>query len=159
MSIVPLLSLAALAGAVWFGVRAARKTPLPPASESGSADAEKLRPLKTMTHIAYGLYAAALLFPVTAIAALILGYIKRGEAHGTWLESHFAWQIRTFWFMLLWVVVGMAAFFILIGWLVLVVAGIWFIYRVVFGWVSLNDGRPMPMKGGATTETTIGQQG
>jgi uncharacterized membrane protein len=61
--------------------------------------------------------------------------------------------------MLLWVVVGMAAFFILIGWLVFVAAGIWFIYRVVFGWVSLNDGRPMPMKGGATTETTIGQQG
>ncbi|MCL6556269.1 MAG: hypothetical protein K6T56_07915 [Burkholderiales bacterium] len=117
-----------------------------PASESGSADAEKLRPLKTMTHIAYGLYAAALLFPVTAIAALILDYIKRDEARGTWLESHFAWQIRTFWFMLLWVVVGMAAFFILIGWLVLVAAGIWFIYRVVFGWVSLNDGRPMPMK-------------
>ena len=51
MGIVPLLGLAALAGAVWFGVRAARKTPLLPASESGSADAEKLRPLKTMTHI------------------------------------------------------------------------------------------------------------
>jgi hypothetical protein len=91
MSIFPLL-----------GVRAARKTPLPPASESGSADAEKLRPLKTMTHIAYGLYAAARLFPVTVIAALILGYIKRDEARGTWLESRFAWPTRTFWFMLPW---------------------------------------------------------
>ena len=52
MGIVPLLGLVALAGAARFGVRAARTTPLPPASESGSADAEKLRPLKTMTHIA-----------------------------------------------------------------------------------------------------------
>jgi hypothetical protein len=102
MGIVPLLGLAALAGAVWFGVRAARKTPQPPASESGLADAEKLRLLKTMTHIAYGLYAAALLFPVTAIAALILDYIKRDEARGTWLESHFAsllsktaWRIQS----------------------------------------------------------------
>ncbi len=57
----------------------------------------------------YALYAASLFIGVTAIVAIVLNYIKREEAQGTWLESHFIWQIRTFWWSLLWLVVGWIA--------------------------------------------------
>ena len=75
--------------------------------------------------------------------------MKRGEVRGTWLESHFRWQIRTFWFGLLWVslcvlfVVVTLGIGILIAWLPLAIVGLWFIYRIVRGWMALNDGRPM----------------
>ena len=91
----------------------------------------------------------AFLFGWPSIIAVILNYVNRGEARGTWLESHFRWQIRTFWFGLLWVVlcglfivltlgVGM-----LIAWLPLGVVGLWFIYRIARGWLRLVDRRPM----------------
>jgi uncharacterized membrane protein len=84
-----------------------------------------------------------------SIIAVILNYVKRGEARGTWLESHFRWQIRTFWFGLLWV--SLCFFFILItlgvgvliAWLPLAIVGIWFVYRVVRGWLALRDHRPI----------------
>ena len=84
-----------------------------------------------------------------SIIAVILNYVKRSEARGTWLESHFRWQIRTFWFGLLWValclvfVVVTLGIGILIAWLPLGVVGLWFIYRVVRGWLRLKDRRPM----------------
>ena len=83
-----------------------------------------------------------------SIIAVILNYVKRGEVRGTWLESHFRWQIRTFWFGLLWVglcvlfVIGTLGLGILIAWLPLAVIGVWFIYRIVRGWMALTDGRP-----------------
>lgn len=146
MVLIPLLGLAVIAVAVWYGVRAAHRAPLLPVSPTEGWDAQKLDALKKMAHIGYGLHALALVVPVTAIAALILAYLKRSEALGSWLESHFTWQIRTFWFALLWSAIGMATFFVLIGWLIFLATGIWFIYRVVRGWVSLHDGRPLPMK-------------
>jgi uncharacterized membrane protein len=84
-----------------------------------------------------------------SIIAVILNYVKRDEARGTWLESHFRWQIRTFWFGLLWV--SICALFIImtlgigiiIAWLPLTFITIWFIYRVVRGWLALRDRRPM----------------
>ena len=84
-----------------------------------------------------------------SIIAVILNYVKRSEVRGTWLESHFRWQIRTFWYGLLWV--GLCVLFvvmtlgigILIAWLPLAVVGIWFIYRVVRGWLALREGRSM----------------
>ena len=84
-----------------------------------------------------------------SIIAVILNYVKRNEARGTWLESHFGWQIRTFWFGLLWIalcicfIVITLGIGILIAWLPMAVVGIWFIYRVVRGWMALSDGRPM----------------
>src|SRR5215213_6443535 len=86
-----------------------------------------------------------------SIIAVILNYVKRSEVRGTWLESHFRWQIRTFWFGLLWV--GLCVFFILItfgvgiliAWIPLVIVGVWFVYRVARGWLALRDGRPMYM--------------
>jgi uncharacterized membrane protein len=93
----------------------------------------------------------AFLFGWPSIIAVIINYVKRGEARGTWLESHFRWQIRTFWFALLWaVVVGLVSALlvaVVIGfatWVVGVIAlGIWAIYRIARGWLRLNDGKPM----------------
>src|SRR5688500_17168686 len=84
-----------------------------------------------------------------SIIAVIFNYIKRGEVAGTWLESHFRWQIRTFWFGVLWV--GLCGLFVLltlgigliIAWLPLGIVRLWFIYRLARGWMALQDGRPM----------------
>ena len=84
-----------------------------------------------------------------SIIAVILNYVKRSEARGTWLESHFRWQIRTFWYGLLWVslcllfVVLTFGLGILIAWLPIGLVGLWFIYRIVRGWMALSDRRPM----------------
>jgi uncharacterized membrane protein len=115
------------------------------------------------TQLIYGLHAFSLLTGILgaatvvgafltgwpSIIAVILNYVKRGDVRGTWLESHFRWQIRTFWFGLLWVslcllfVVLTLGIGILIAWLPLVLVGLWFIYRIVRGWMALNDRRPM----------------
>jgi uncharacterized membrane protein len=85
-----------------------------------------------------------------SIVAVILNYIKRGDVRGTWLESHFRWQIRTFWFGLLWVLLCVAfvvftlGIGIIIAWLPLLLVGLWFVYRIGRGWLALRDGRPMP---------------
>jgi len=84
-----------------------------------------------------------------SIIAVILNYVNRSDARGTWLESHFRWQIRTFWFGLLWMslcgafIVLTLGLGLLVAWLPMIVVGLWFIYRVVRGWIALNDGRPM----------------
>jgi len=84
-----------------------------------------------------------------SVIAVILNYVKRSDVHGTWLESHFRWQIRTFWFGLLWValclffIVGTLGIGIIIAWLPLAFVSLWFIYRTLRGWLRLRDGRPM----------------
>ena len=84
-----------------------------------------------------------------SIIAVILNYVKQGEARGTWLESHFRWQIRTFWYGLLWVLLCGAFVLLTLGlgifivWVPLGIVTVWFVYRVVRGWLALNDGRPM----------------
>jgi uncharacterized membrane protein len=84
-----------------------------------------------------------------SIIAVILNYVKRGDVNGSWLESHFKWQIRTFWFGLLWICVCGAFILmtfgigLLIAWLPIGIVALWFIYRIVKGWVRLRDGRPM----------------
>jgi uncharacterized membrane protein len=117
--------------------------------------------LVTVTHLTYGLHALGLalgafgaasvvgsfLFGWPSIIAVILNYVKRGEARGTWLESHFTWQIRTFWFAMLWslvvLAVGAPLTLVLVGFAVwavgLFLLGIWAIYRVTRGWLALRD--------------------
>ena len=91
----------------------------------------------------------AFLFGWPSIVAVILNYVKRSQARGTWLESHFRWQIRTFWFGALWVVLcGLFVVFTLglglfLVWLPLGIVALWFIYRVVRGWMALNNRRQM----------------
>jgi uncharacterized membrane protein len=121
--------------------------------------------LVTVTHVTYALHAlglaigafgastvvGAFIFGWPSIIAVIINYVKRGDARGTWLESHFTWQIRTFWFALMWAclifLLGALLVFVLVGfaiWAVgLFVLGIWAIYRIVTGWMRLRDRRPI----------------
>src|SRR3954465_6724490 len=118
--------------------------------------------LVTLAHVIYGLPAfcavSGLLSPamiVTAfltgwpsIIAVILNYVKRSEVRGTWLDSHFSWQIRTFWFAALWLGIGPVLFVTLVGIPVAVVlwfaTGIWVLYRIIRGWLALTSQRPVP---------------
>jgi uncharacterized membrane protein len=74
---------------------------------------------------------------------VIINYIKREDARGTVYESHFDWQIRTFWWGLLWAVLGVLLAVVLVGFVVMFVAWIWMIYRVIKGWLKLIEGKPV----------------
>lgn len=99
--------------------------------------------LKTLTMVVYALQAVGFLVAITWIVAVVINYVKLDEATGTWLESHFRWQIRTFWWGLLWGAIGVITFLIFIGWLILFADAVWIIYRIVKGWLYLNDGKPI----------------
>ena len=107
-------------------------------------DAGRTESLKTLATVVYALQAAGFFVGITWIVAVVINYVKQEEVAGTWLESHFRWQIRTFWWGLLWGVVGGALLLVLVGYLVLVADAVWIIYRIVKGWLNLNDGKPMP---------------
>jgi uncharacterized membrane protein len=113
-----------------------------PDNGQGQADPQSLKNIATAV---YALQAVSFLLGVTYFVAIILDYVKLDDARGTWLESHFRWQIRTFWFSLLWFALGGLTFLIGVGYLVLFANGLWMIYRIVKGWLNLNDGRPMPV--------------
>jgi len=108
-----------------------------------AASTESEKSAKTLTTIIYALYAASFLVGITAIVAIVMNYVKKEDVAGTFLESHFRWQIRTFWFGLLWGVLGAITMLIIVGWFVLTANGIWIIYRIVKGWLRLNDNKPM----------------
>ena len=121
----------------------------------------------TVTHIVYALHTVSILIGLTtgasiagafifswpSILAVILNYVFRGDAEGTYVESHFAWQIRTFWMAALWLVlmfiiggvlmfVGLGIFVFVIGFLVL---GVWVAYRIVYGWLKLGRHEGLPL--------------
>jgi len=119
--------------------------------------------LVTWTQVIYALHALSLAIGILgaasvvgafligwpSIVAVILNYVKRSDVRGTWLESHFRWQIRTFWFGALWVALcGLFVVFTLglglfVVWVPLGIVALWFIYRVARGWMALNNRRPM----------------
>ncbi len=125
------------------------------------------RDLQRILHVCYGLHALGLalgafgaasvvgsfLFGWPSIIAVILTYVKRGEARGTWLESHFSWQIRTFWFAALWaLVVALVSgplMLVIVGfgtWVLgMMVLGAWAVYRIGRGWLRLNNNQPAPI--------------
>ncbi len=96
-----------------------------------------------ITALIYALYAASFLVGITAIAAIMMNYIKREDVVGTYLESHFRWQIRTFWFAMMYSSIGVILLLILIGWPILIATGFWVIYRITKGWLRLFDRRAM----------------
>ena len=106
-------------------------------------DEAKIKSLRTLTQVVYVLYALSYFTGITAIVGIIINYIKKEEVAGTWLESHFRWQMRTFWFGLLWAVIGALTAVILVGFAVLFANFCWIIYRIVKGWLNLNDDKPM----------------
>ncbi|HWH47528.1 MAG TPA: hypothetical protein VN664_06995 [Burkholderiales bacterium] len=117
--------------------------------------------LVTTTHIIYGLHALGILigltsaitvvgafvFGIPSIIAVIINYVNQANARGTFLESHFRWQIRTFWFAFMWILIGLVLFLTILGipiaWVIFVGAGIWVIYRIARGWLTLQDSKPM----------------
>ncbi len=130
--------------------------PIPTPNQPG------VRPsLVQLTHIIYGLHAIAVgvgitsaatvaggfVFGLPSLIAVFINYLKRGDVKGTWLESHFRWQIRTFWFTALWLVVYGLLIITLIGipiaWILIALLGLWVAYRVIRGWVALADARPV----------------
>ena len=135
--------------------------PLPSASANPSDS------LVTTAHVVYALHTlglvigafgtasviGAFLFGWPSIIAVIINYVKRSEVRGTWLDSHFSWQIRTFWWALLWAlviaVVGTLFAIVLVGiaiWIIGFFAlGLWAIYRIARGWLRLKDRQPMPL--------------
>jgi uncharacterized membrane protein len=97
-----------------------------------------------ITHIIYALNALGFLTGgLTSIAAIIMNYVKRDDVKGTFLESHFNWQIRTFWWSLLWAVIGFVTMVILVGFVILAADCIWVIYRIIKGWLALNENKPI----------------
>jgi uncharacterized membrane protein len=128
-----------------------------------TSDTAKLDGLRAWTHVIYGLHAVSVVIGVTSaafivtafvfglpsIVAVVLNYLKRSEARGTFLESHFSWQIRTFWYTLLWCVIGGVLIVTVIGVLLAIPiflgVGLWVIYRVARGWLALKDGKPLPV--------------
>lgn len=117
--------------------------------------------LITTVHVVYGLHAlsvligassfativSAFVFGIPSIVAVIINYAMQSDARATFLESHFRWQIRTFWFALLWSIVALLLFLtivgILVGWALLVATGLWVIYRIARGWVALSNREPL----------------
>jgi uncharacterized membrane protein len=118
-----------------------------------------------IAHVVYALHAVSLaigawtaasmigsfLFGWPSIVAVILNYAMRGDTRGTWLESHFQWQIRTFWWAIVWAAaiaaISALLMIVLVGFLTWPVGffllGIWAIIRVVRGWLRLRDARPI----------------
>ena len=107
------------------------------------ANAEIEKSAKSLTTLIYVLYAASFLVGITAIVAIIMNYLKKGDVAGTFLESHFRWQMRTFWFGLLWSVVGGLLMVVVVGWAVIAANFVWLIYRIVKGFMRLNENKPM----------------
>jgi uncharacterized membrane protein len=136
----------------------------PPESIPGAVPSPSL---VTLTHVIYALHALSLVIGAfgaasvvgsfllgwPSIIAVIINYVKRAQVRGTLLESHFRWQIRTFWYALLWVLVAVLISFplmpVLIGfvtWPAMMLAlGVWAIYRIARGWLALRDRQPMPV--------------
>ena len=117
---------------------------------------ERETSLRTIGHISYALHAivaVAAVLPgaqvsvLLLVAAFILDLVKRGDAAGSWQESHFRWRIRSvIWAAVLYVVtIPLWLLLVLPGWIAWGVISIWFLYRVVRGWLALNDRKPMPM--------------
>jgi uncharacterized membrane protein len=113
----------------------------------GPSRPEREKAVRQIAVAVYGLQAAALLVGVTFFVAVLLAYLRRGEAAGTWLESHFTWQIRTFWWSLAWSVLGVATLVVIVGFFILPVCAVWYVYRVVRGWSELNEGRAVYREG------------
>jgi uncharacterized membrane protein len=124
-------------------------------------NSEPMPSVLSVGHLVYALHTLAIVVGIVgaatvigsfvgslpSIVAVILNYVKRGDARGTWIASHYRWQIRTFWFTLLWALIGWALVITIIGAVmgvpVLIALTLWLIYRIGRGWLRLRDRRPM----------------
>lgn len=101
--------------------------------------------LVKLTHVIYALDAASLFIGLTGIVAIVMAYLKRDEARGSFLESHYTWIIRTFWIGLAGAIVGGATMWMFgLGMIIVGAVIVWYVYRIVKGWLALNDGKALP---------------
>lgn len=126
-----------------------------------AATAQPRQSLVTTAHVVYGLHALSVLvgassiatiigafvFGIPSIVAVIINYATQSEARGTFLESHFRWQIRTFWFAALWLLIALLLIVTIIGilfaWILFIGIGGWVIYRIARGWLALINREPL----------------
>ncbi|MGH8678249.1 MAG: DUF4870 family protein [Burkholderiales bacterium] len=129
--------------------------------EQAVSTAQPRDSLVTTAHVVYGLHSLSVLicassiatvvgafvFGIPSIIAVILNYANRSEARGSYLESHFRWQIRTFWFAAMWALITALLIVTIIGivvaWIVAIGAGLWVIYRIARGWLALSNREPV----------------
>ncbi len=118
---------------------------------------------RAWAHVMYGLHAlsalsgiltsatvvGAFVFGWPSIIAIIINYFTREQVRGTWLETHWRWQLRSFWFAALWLLIAGLLFITFIGIpaaiLAIIGTGVWVLYRVIRGWMALLDRRAMPL--------------
>lgn len=96
-----------------------------------------------ITQVVYILQAAAFLVGITYIAAIVVNYLKLADVRGTWLETHFIWQMRTFWFSVAGWIVGGVTLMFGIGRFILIATTLWTVYRIAQGWMALLSNKPM----------------
>ena len=132
-------------------------------ADDHNVDAGVNEGLVTLTHVMYALHAFSALMGVLgpvlivtafltgwpSILAVIINYVKRSDTRGSFLDSHFGWQLRTFWYAVLWVLIAGLLFLTVVGiviaWGIVVLTGLWVLYRIIRGWIALLERRPMPM--------------
>ena len=98
-------------------------------------------------HAIYACYAVGFFIGITWLVGIIIAYVKRDDGKGTWMESHYSWQIRTFWWSLLWCAIGaifaVTVIGLVVAWPLWAVAWLWALYRVIKGWLRLSEARPV----------------
>jgi uncharacterized membrane protein len=140
----------------WAGVirfqqtQAAQGSAFPSSNPAGGTSAigvattdDRTKAAKSLTQVLYVLYALSFFFGITGLIAVIINYVKKGDVAGTFCESHFRWQIRTFWIGLVFSFIGVLTSMILIGIPILIGVGIWYLYRIIKGWLDLRDNKVM----------------
>jgi len=101
---------------------------------------------KTLPTLVYALYLAAFFFGLTMVVGVVLAYLNRPRVEGSWLASHYDWQIATFWRSLIGVALGLLLLVVWVGVLVLAATYVWVLYRIVKGWSALSAGQPVGVK-------------
>jgi uncharacterized membrane protein len=116
----------------------------PPPAYRHTIEDDRLRSLRTLTHVLYALYAVYWLTGgISVLIAIIVNYLKRDDVAGTPYEAHFRWQIRTFWFGLAGHLIGVALLIVAIGLPILWAVAIWTLYRIIKGWLFLYENKPL----------------
>ncbi len=145
---------AAVVLCVWTYLKRNPSAPTPRPAAATTASSVALAPqkktpeqtAKELATIVYALQAASFIVGFTLIAGVIVNYVKREDVAGTWLESHFTWQIRTFWWWLVWLLVGLATLIVVVGIFIWIADAIWLTYRIIKGGIRLSEGKPMYVK-------------
>ena len=126
-----------------------------PKKEESLGVTDDTKSLKTIAHIVYLCQSLFFLYGITAVVGMVMNYVKLKKTKGTWLESHFRWQLKTFWLALVIFIIG--SLFLITGWAstvmisfigILIIAAnvVWIVYRVVRGWIALSRNQPVKKK-------------